>query len=216
MKPWSSFPPNMSTTARGLSFSITSRTCVNQLKTSGRSSPLAMRPSIAFDGIDRSVAGDGAEERLARDDDERVAGDPHAQLALRRELRRAARASPASSRVGVVAGGCGGATTAVSTSSSSSRPSAALSPRRGRSRKRAPLTLSSGPVAARATSRFQPSGWIVADLCRPGAFRKSANASPTSETTIADPAECRRRPPSAVRGRGPAAGRVASLHQNWK
>ena len=47
MKPWSSLPPNMTTTARGLRVSITSRTCVNQLKTSGRSRPLAMRPSIA-------------------------------------------------------------------------------------------------------------------------------------------------------------------------
>ena len=47
MKPWSSLPPNMRTTPRGRSFSITSDTCSNQLKTSGRSSPLAIRPSTS-------------------------------------------------------------------------------------------------------------------------------------------------------------------------
>ncbi len=47
MKPWSSLPPNMRTTARGFSFPITSDTCSNQLKTSGRSRPLAMRPSTS-------------------------------------------------------------------------------------------------------------------------------------------------------------------------
>jgi hypothetical protein len=60
----------MTTTARGFRFTITSRTCVNQLNTSGRSSPLAMRPSIA------SIASNH----------ERVAGDPDPQLLTRREL----------------------------------------------------------------------------------------------------------------------------------
>ena len=66
MKSWSSLPPNMSTTARGFLDSITSRTCVNQLKTSGRSRPLAMRPSIAsaasnarFPAISRSTDSPG-------------------------------------------------------------------------------------------------------------------------------------------------------------
>jgi len=109
---------------------------------------------------------------------------------------------------GVIAvGGFGvGAATAVSTSSSCERPSADLSALRGRSSSRAPLALASGPVTPSATSRFQPSGWIVADLCSPGALRKSAIVSPISETTIADPAECSRRPPSAVRGRGRRLG----------
>ena len=110
---------------------------------------------------------------------------------------------------GVITGVVGfglGAATAVSTSSSSERPSADLSALRGRSSSRAPLALASGPVTPSATSRFQPSGWIVADLCSPGALRKSAIVSPMSETTIADPAECSRRPPSAVRGRGRRLG----------
>ena len=37
-----------------------------------------------------------------------------------------------------------------------------------------------------ATSRFQPSGWIVADLCRPGAFRRTLRKSATAETATAD------------------------------
>ena len=89
------------------------------------------------------------------------------------------------SRFGAVAaasiaavGSGAGATTAVSISSSSERPRAALSARRGRSRRSAPLTLSSGPVTPSATSRFQPSGWIVADLCRPGAFRSRRDEEP--------------------------------------
>ncbi len=201
MRLWSSLPPNMSTTARGLSVSMTSRTWVNQLKTSGRSSPLAMRPSIASAA---STARLPATARRSDSPGTTTSESPAIQtpsLRLGVNLTRSAGVSGAVTGGVFVGGGCGVAT-AVSISSSFSRPRADLSVLRGRSRKTASLTLSSGPVTASATSRFQPSGWIVADLCSPGAFRNSAIPSPVSETTIAEPADCRRRPPSAVRGRG--------------
>ena len=182
MKPWSSLPPNMSTTARGFFARISSRTWVNQLKTSGRSSPLAMRPSICRRG-DRAVSRRRAKERLARDDDERVAGDPDAELPLRREplaLRR---------RGGVVTGSSARArahATAVSISSSSDRPSTALSARRGRSSRRAPLTLSSGPVRRarrRASSPRAGSSRTCGARARSGArdrgARRARRRSPT-------------------------------------
>ena len=50
MKPWSSLPPNMRTIARAFFSRGSSRTCRNQLKTSGRSSPLAIRPSTGPTG----------------------------------------------------------------------------------------------------------------------------------------------------------------------
>ena len=215
MNPWSSLPPNMSTTARGLSSSMHVADVREPVEDVGPLEP-ARDPSVdAVDGADRRVPGDRAEERLARDDDERVAGDPDAELALRRELHAlGGRLRDDDGRRGLRLRRRDG----VSISSSSERPSAALSARRGRSRKSASLTFSSGPVTPSATSRFHPSGWIVADLCKPGAFRRSAIPSPTSETTIADPAECRRRPSlrRAAAGAVAASRRLGRLHQNWK
>ena len=199
MKPWSSLPPNMRTTARGLRVSITSRTCVNQLKTSGRSSPLAIRPSIA------SAASSARFPATSRSTDSPGTTTRESPAIHSRSFFSGVNFTRCGGAVGVVTGvvgfGCG-ATTTVSTSSSFERPSTSLSAARGRSSSSAPLTPSSGPVTPSATSRFQPSGWIVADLWRPGAFSRSATRSPAAETTIADPAECSRRPPSAVRRRG--------------
>ena len=199
MNPWSSLPPNMRTTARGLRVSITSRTCVNQLKTSGRSSPLAIRPSIASTA---STARLPATARRSDSPGTTTSESPAIQRrsfcfgrelhALRRRCGRRHRRRRLRLRRDD-----GGVDLVVVRAAERG-----LERARGRSRRSAPLTLSSGPVTASATSRFQPSGWIVADLCRPGAFRRSATRSPASETTIADPAECRRRPPSAVRRRG--------------
>src|SRR5207244_3006410 len=84
--------------------------------------------------------------------------------------------------------------------------------RRGRSRRRALLTSWSGPVTASATFRFQPCGWMEADLWRPGAFRTTPRRRPASATITAAPADWRRRPPSAIRGSGRRRGGVwASL-----
>ena len=188
----------MRTTPRGFRVSMTSRTCVNQLKTSGRSSPLAIRPSIA------SAASTARFPATARSTDSPGTTTSESPAIHSRSFFSGVNFTRFGGEDRVVAGfgfGCG-ATTAVSTSSSSDRPSAALRAARGRSSRSAPLTLSSGPVTPSATSRFHPSGWIVADLWRPGAFSSSATKSPAADTTIAEPAECRRRPPSAVRRRG--------------
>ena len=206
MKPWSSLPPNMSTTARGLSSSITSRTCVNQLKTSGRSSPLAMRPSIAV----RRRRSRGCPRPSRRSDspgtiDERVARDPDAELPLRRELHAL---RPVSSGVDhrrrrLRLGRRDGGVDLVVVRTSERRLERRARPVEQKSAAHA----LERPGDAERDVALPALGLDRRRLVQPRRVQEAARStSPTSETTIADPAECSRRPPSAVRGRGRRLG----------
>ena len=83
----SSLPPKPSTTARGRSSLTRALICSNQLKTSGRVSPVAMRPSTPPDRLDHRARAGGAHDRIAGRDHERVARDPEPQLLLRARTR---------------------------------------------------------------------------------------------------------------------------------
>ena len=86
---------------------------------------------------------------------------------------------------GVVTGNGGVNEIVVSILSSFPRPSASCRSFRGLSSRSAWLTLASGPVIASATSRFQPLGWLNADLCIPGAFRSEPTTSASTAITRA-------------------------------
>ena len=77
------------------------------------------------DRLDRAALADRAQDRLAGDDDERVARDPDAERLLRRELLARRRLGGSAGSSG--AGSGSGSATPVSISSSSERPSAAFS-----------------------------------------------------------------------------------------
>ena len=161
-------------------------------------------------GVERAVSGDLAEHRLAR---------------------TTTRESPAIHSRSFFSGvnftrccGAAGVVTGVGASAPTRRPRrprrrpsgrALPSARREAGRAEAPpLRPSSGPVTPSATSRFQPSGWIVADLWRPGAFRRARPGAPP-RTTIADPAEAVGAPLRGAATRTP--GRcLVRFHQNWK
>ena len=203
MKSWSSLPPNMSTTAPRLSFERISSRDVREPVEDVRALEPGRDPAVDLaGGRDRAVARRRAEERLAGNDDERVAGDPDAELALRRELLALRRRGRACRRVGLPRER-GATRRRCRSRRRRERPSAALSARRGRSSRSAPLTLSSGPVTSSASVALPALGLdrrgLVQARARSGG---RAMRSPTSETTIAEPAECRRLPPSPVRGRG--------------
>ena len=213
MKPWSSFPPNMRTTARGFRFSMTSRTCVNQLKTSGRSSPLAIRPSIAsaastarFPATSRSTDSPGTTTRESPAIHRRsfFSGVNFTRSGgLGRDRRRRLRLGR-------------GATTAVSTSSSSDRPSAALRAARGRSSSNAPLTLSSGPGHAEGDVALPPLGLDRGRLLEAGRVEEEGDQKAHSGDDDRRP--CRVQAAPSLRGAAAwAPGRcLARLHQNWK
>ncbi len=95
-----------------------------------------MRPSTPRGRIDHGRRPRGTEDRLARDDDERVTCDPQAHRPL--ECERALAGVPPRPPAGPGAGWIG-TSTAVSMESSSERPISDLIAARGRSRNRAPL-----------------------------------------------------------------------------
>ena len=187
----------MRTTARGCSVFITFRRCVNQLKTSGRSRPLAILPSTS---PVRAIARLPAVARRSDSPGTMTSESPAIQSRSGREGLNFWRGGGGGGSL--AAGGSAGSATAVSIRSSCERPSTAFKPRLGRSRSSAWLTSSRGSATESATSRFQPSGWMCADLRIPGAFRNRPRRSAASDTTTADPAELSRRPPSPSRSGG--------------
>ena len=157
----------------------------------------------AADRLDHGAAARRPNDRVARRDHERVAGDPEAELLLGREgdLGRQAWAWAAGSARGrawppVPASPSSGTTMATSISSSPLAPDGVLDePARGRSRRSAWLTPARPPVSASETSRFVP-GWpLNAALCIPGAMSRA----PKSEREHRDDERVAgRREPSAV------------------
>ncbi len=205
MNPWSSLPPNMTTAARGFCSCITSRVCLNQLKTSGRSSPLAMRPSISPTG---SMTGLEPIRRRSDWPGTTTSESPAIQ-------RRSWRLGENFSRRGGGGGSAGSSAVAAARArrrrcrsrrppSGRARPSARVAAGRGRARS---LTDSSGSVTASARSRFHPSGWIVADLCRPGRVEEGADQQ--GERGDGDGRACRVHPATALAD--PAARAASSL-----
>ena len=200
MKSWSSLPPNMATTAPGRSLlRILLRTSVNQLKTSGRSSPVAIRPSTL---LLASIARFPATARRSDSPGTITSESPTVQSRSGWDGEKRVRRGGTETGVCGLTSDVGGTATAVSITSSPERPSAAFSPRRGSSRSKAWLTFASGPDSRSARSRFHPCGCPAADLWMPGAFSTAPSTSATSATTNAEPAEWSRRPPSAVRSSG--------------
>ena len=178
-----------STTARGRSFFTLCRISSNQLKTSGRVSPVATRPSTPPTDSIAGLAPGGADDRVARGDHERVAGDPEAELLLRREreLPRRARASaglgategvgpPAVAPVGVATARVRGGRGRCRSRPHPERPTSAWTPLRGRSSRRAWLTSASGPGEGERDVALPAVRLVVGRLVDAGRVQQEADA----------------------------------------
>ena len=220
MYEWSSFAPNVSTTTRGLSRFTSERMCLNQLKTSGRSSPVASRPSTS----PRAPTTLEAPAACRSDWPETIESESPAthSVSLRCGLNAGLRAGfglaavaggRAPGRVagpatgGRAAGGGTSKTTSVSTLSSSPRPIASLSVCRGSS--------SWQPVAdGRDRPRHGEPDLALPALAPgcsavlriPWAFSTALTARAAATTTTAIPAGIVRRERSPCGGSGGRGG----------
>ena len=212
MNPWSSLPPNMTTTARGLRFSIVSRTCVNQLKTSGRSRPVAIRPSMA------STASNARLPAIARSTDSPGTTTSESPAIHTRSFFFGVNLTRAAGS-GVATGGGGvgrGAATAVSISSSSERPSAALSAWRGRSSRSAPETVSSGSGHGERDVSLPALRLDRRRLVQPGCVQEERDEEAGEADDDGRPGGMQAS--ASLRGARPGASprSLVRLHQNWK
>jgi hypothetical protein len=177
-----SLPPKLRTTTFGFSSFTFVVISWNQLKTSGRVSPVATWPSTPPTD---SIAGLPPAARTIAYPGVMTSESPATQIRIfffgEKAIFAAGFGFAAGFFAGVVGFGpdvvfvgsvvTGGATIATLISSASSRPIASCTSLRGRSRRSAWLTWSRPPVSASATSRFVP-GWpLNAALCIPGASR---------------------------------------------